>query len=109
MSLTVGWMAFSNGHWIANTSIGRRYVDPDKFEIAELVPSDPQLQRPCTECGAPRTPAGHDACIPDLPGVTAACCGHGSSEHAYVQTADGSLIKGRDAISWIIDRQASDA
>jgi hypothetical protein len=34
-------------------------------------------KRPCPRCGGLRTPEGHDPCIANLPGVTAACCGHG--------------------------------
>jgi hypothetical protein len=34
--------------------------------------------RPCRKCGGLRTPEGHDPCIANLPGVTAACCGHGA-------------------------------
>ncbi len=33
--------------------------------------------RPCARCGKPPTPEGHDTCLGALPGVKAACCGHG--------------------------------
>ena len=31
----------------------------------------------CCHCRLPRTEKGHDPCIANLPGVVAACCGHG--------------------------------
>ena len=34
-------------------------------------------ERPCKRCGRMPTPEGHDACLGKLPGVGAACCGHG--------------------------------
>lgn len=40
---------------------------------------DGNTYRPDGECGfcrRPSTPAGHDPCIPGLPGVLFACCGH---------------------------------
>jgi hypothetical protein len=36
-----------------------------------------KINRPCTKCGKPPTEDGHDACLAKLPGVRAACCGHG--------------------------------
>jgi len=41
------------------------------------VPFDPAQRRPCGRCGKPPTATGQDPCIADLPGVRAACCGHG--------------------------------
>lgn len=37
-------------------------------------------RRPCARCGQEPTPEGHDACLGTLPGVAAACCGHGTTE-----------------------------
>lgn len=34
-------------------------------------------KRPCRRCGRSPTPEGHDACLGYIPGVAAACCGHG--------------------------------
>ena len=49
--------------------------------------------RPCPKCGECETADGHDPCIANLPGVTAACCGHGV--HAgYVLLTDGTCIEG---------------
>jgi hypothetical protein len=36
--------------------------------------------RPCAKCGKPPTLEGHDACLGCLPGIKAACCGHGISD-----------------------------
>ena len=47
----------------------------------------------CPRCRLPRTPEGHDPCIRKLPGVTAACCGHGVRA-SYVLFADGRVIDG---------------
>jgi hypothetical protein len=41
--------------------------------------------RPCKHCGLPPTPEGYDGCLGYLPGVVAACCGHGV-EPPYVLT-----------------------
>lgn len=53
--------------------------------------------RPCVKCGEMPTEDGHDPCIPDLPGVENACCGHGV-ELGYVQFEDGSTIRGEFAL-----------
>lgn len=39
-----------------------------------------------------------DACIPDLPGVRFACCGHGH-ERAYLVLTDGTKLLGDDALA----------
>lgn len=36
--------------------------------------------RPCARCGKPPTSEGYDACLGHIPGVAAACCGHGVQE-----------------------------
>jgi hypothetical protein len=48
---------------------------------------------PCSLCGQLPTPEGHDACLGILPGVQAACCGHGKTE-GYVMFASGQVIRG---------------
>lgn len=48
----------------------------------------------CAACGAARpSDGGHDPCIPELPGVAYACCGHGV-EPGYVQFTDGRILRG---------------
>jgi len=47
----------------------------------------------CPECGLTETTEGHDPCIPNLPGVKFACCGHGI-QRGYVVFEDGKIIDG---------------
>ena len=72
--------------------------------LGQLAPSAADLQRearrqrrrmntPCGLCGQLRTPEGHDACLGTLPGVQAACCGHGKGE-GYVMLETGHTIRG---------------
>jgi hypothetical protein len=49
---------------------------------------------PCPHCGLSRTAEGHDGCLGTLPGVKAACCGHGV-EDGYVLFETGKVIRGR--------------
>ena len=50
---------------------------------------------PCPGCGATDpTVDGQDPCIANLPGVKAACCGHGGSG-AYAHFTNGKTIRGR--------------
>lgn len=52
-------------------------------------------ERPCATCGATkRDENGHDPCIPDLPGVIHACCGHGKKD-GYVAFEDGTVLRGK--------------
>lgn len=54
--------------------------------------------RPCGHCGQPNTPEGHDACLGTLPGVVNACCGHGDTQLAYIQYANGTEQRGAHAL-----------
>jgi len=50
--------------------------------------------KPCRKCGATqRDENGHDPCIPDLPGVLHACCGHGV-QAGYVMFESGIVLRG---------------
>jgi hypothetical protein len=49
--------------------------------------------RPCPKCGRHQTGDGHDPCIANLPGVRAACCGHGV-QPGYVAFENGTVIRG---------------
>lgn len=60
-----------------------RYADND-----EVYNNDGQHERPCKRCGKMPTEEGHDACLGNIPGVVAACCGHGI-EDPYVLTEGG--------------------
>jgi hypothetical protein len=47
--------------------------------------------RPCAKCERPPTKEGFDACLRRLPGVVAACCGHGKDE-GYLLFENGVAI-----------------
>ena len=51
-------------------------------------------ERPCGRCGRYPTPEGHDPCLGALPGVSNACCGHGQPGDAYIQFANGMVVRG---------------
>lgn len=53
--------------------------------------------RPCPRCGEFRGEDGIDPCLGKLPGVTAACCGHGA-EDGYVMFDNGVCIRGKFAV-----------
>jgi len=71
--------AFSRGHAIVDLDDGKGWVYADTGE-----PHDDS--RPCTSCGKYPTIEGHDACLGTMPGVAAACCGHGVKD-PYVKMA----------------------
>lgn len=49
---------------------------------------------PCKLCGAVGPTAdGHDPCIAQLPGVVAACCGHGHGP-GYAMFENGAILRG---------------
>jgi hypothetical protein len=48
---------------------------------------------PCKVCGELPTPEAHDACLGKLPGVSAACCGHGKTK-GCVLFESGLMISG---------------
>ena len=58
------------------------YLDAYLFNHTP-VPLDPTRRRQCERCGKPPTATGHDPCIADLPGVLAACCGHGGAGYVF--------------------------
>jgi hypothetical protein len=60
------------------------YYDGEVWRYMDGAPDDDS--RPCPRCGQHPTPEGHDACLGTLPGVKAACCGHGV-EDPYVMEA----------------------
>ena len=49
--------------------------------------------RPCPKCNQYPTKESHDPCIANLPGVKAACCGHGIRS-AYVMFTNGVTLQG---------------
>lgn len=78
------------GHWIVQNGDKWYYVDGGD----ELDWDNP---RPCPQCGKRRTKEGHDPCIAELPGVSAACCGHGIEE-GYILFNSGIAVYGINLI-----------
>jgi hypothetical protein len=75
---------------------GNKVVEVDgkwQYEDGTLVDYTDLQKRPCPRCGCLATKDGHDQCIKNLPGVKAACCGHGI-EMGYVLFENGLLIRG---------------
>lgn len=65
----------------------------DNFSAVEKVREAPNRVS-CVRCGEPPTIEGHDPCIANLPGVIAACCGHGRTQ-PYALFSDGRVLRGR--------------
>jgi hypothetical protein len=55
--------------------------------------------RPCVSCGLAAGPDGHDPCLGHIPGVKAACCGHGGTVQPYIAWEDGNIMRGED-VAW---------
>jgi len=72
------------------------YVD-GRWQYSDGIPSDEY--RPCPRCGRLPTAEGHDTCLGVIPGVSAACCGHGRDEHAYIMYTDGRVVSGAAAVA----------
>lgn len=72
--------SFLRGHETYHDGTAWRYKD-----TGEIVNKESDNGRPCKRCGQLPTPDGHDACIGKLPGVTAACCGHGISQPIMIK------------------------
>jgi hypothetical protein len=86
---------YASGYeWVVNHAFGHptyfdgkgvvRYCDNHK-------PTTWPSERPCPRCGKLPTPEGHDPCIANLPGVAAACCGHGFN--GYIMFEEGRTIR----------------
>lgn len=48
---------------------------------------------PCPSCKAPLVVDVPDPCLGKLPGVLAACCGHGDRSAAYILFGDGTIVR----------------
>lgn len=77
-------IVYEDGEW--------RYQDTGEPTLAGW------KDRSCGLCGEGQMDEGYDPCLGGLPGVRNACCGHGNAEEAYVQFADRSDVRGRDAL-----------
>lgn len=60
-------------------------------------------ERQCGHCNMENRKDGHDACLGELRGVMNACCGHGKNSEAYVQLEDGSVVRNKSAIAFMIE------
>lgn len=60
--------------------------------------SPANIERPCKRCGHMSLPDGEDYCLGHIPGVKAACCGHGA-EPGYIMMENGQLFT--EDIGWI--------
>ncbi len=71
-----------------------RYAD----DMTPTVDAEGQsVERPCVQCGLLAAPDGPDPCLGRLPGVSAACCGHGVDE-PYVWVH--STLRGQQALDY---------
>lgn len=62
-------------------------IEADGWRIYSMAVDDPR-DRECLHCGQCPTEKGHDPCIPCLPGVWSACCGHGRRDLGFVFFGD---------------------
>lgn len=94
--------AWLRGHQIETTGSTTDMADWVWADTKEPVLEN---ERPCTRCGRMPVPIhsrwGADACLGKLPGVKAACCGHGDDSRAYVLFDDGTGFEGAEAIKAI--------
>ncbi len=74
-----------------------------RFEDTNELTVDGYQRRPCARCKKPVTKEGHDPCLGTIPNVMNACCGHGDDTEGYIQHMDGSIIRGRAAMTFIED------
>jgi hypothetical protein len=89
--------SWSNGNPITFIDGVWRYSD--NMEIADN-------PRKCPKCGRVPTDNGHDACLGNIPGVFAACCGHGVYR-GYKVLRSGGLkrpLDDVDIIAYVIFR-----
>lgn len=77
-----GWPVIFDGEWV--------YQD-----TGEPI----SVERPCRHCG--RWP---DTCLGELPGVLAACCGHGDRKESYILFENGLIIK-----DFVVDQNLFDS
>lgn len=63
------------------------------FATGEVLNDETRKDLVCPKCGKKQTPEGHDPCIPNLPGVDFACCGHGIKK-GYVKFTNGIILTG---------------
>ena len=75
---------------------GHKYVYNFDYEHIKSNLNGKELnitEMPCVRCGKMPSKEGHDQCLGRLPGVLAACCGHGVEE-GYILFENGIIIRG---------------
>ena len=75
---------YIRGHQWIQTLLGKRWSESGQ-RIRDNVP--------CKRCGEYPVMDGPDPCLGMLPGVRAACCGHGA-EPGYIMFRNGLVIRG---------------
>lgn len=78
--------SFFRGHQVYYDFDSRiwRFIDNGK-------PVGSRKLLPCKKCGCLPSKDGHDTCLGKLPGIKAACCGHGAKK-SYVIWKDGVKV-----------------
>lgn len=66
----------------------------DNMTRSILVEESAQEKPACGHCGLDNREDGADACLGAIPGVVAACCGHGEDKMAYMMFENGHVIRG---------------
>ena len=100
--------AFNFGHevYLAQdeytiTDSGSRFYATWRYADNQLSYEEDNAIRKCPKCNElPKD--WHDPCIANLPGVRAACCGHGVEE-AYILFTDGTDIRGTDNVNRVVE------
>ena len=88
-------IAYIRGHKVVESSSDGPWRYADTGEPAT------EPWRPCVRCGRPAVgEVGADACLGILPGVKAACCGHGV-QRAFVFFCDGTRLHPADVDVWL--------
>lgn len=79
------------------------FYDGEEIEYYLDTAESTSEERPCIKCGEMPTKEGNDACLGRLPGVNAACCGHGVDE-GYIYFKNGVIIRAYFTIEreWIV-------
>ena len=72
-------------------------------ETDKLIDDIDKIDLVCPKCGmSSRDTDGDDPCIANLPGVRAACCGHGV-EDAYILFDDGREVRGTAEVEQVVE------
>ena len=88
--------SYINGNlvWYDGPAGFYRYASDDE-------PVDYNDLRPCPKCGKKPLDTGEDACLGHLPGVAAACCGHGGEGYVWFKNGITIRFRGCEVDTWI--------